>query len=266
MGYSQIVNNMTQHGFSRVYVPGISHIANSAMNGFKEFLREPEEIRRLWTFQNNIPGFNSEVGYLPRDKPINEMTGYAYDHKDVFHFRSQLLKKLGGKMMPYLHKCWLGDLAQLYQEALNLGMYVAEELTKLFPDSHIMHGVSRSTLDDDHVLRLLHYHMIEREGGLIGLGHTDESFLTVHVADNFPGLKVGEEGDTELVPTARNICLVYPGKKAELHTGGEIKALWHEIVDTRPEIPNLQRLYNYTETGSPDIHRMAIVFFLDSDT
>lgn len=102
--------------------------------------------------------------------------------------------------------------------------------------------------------------MKEREGGLIGLGHRDESFLTIHVADNFPGLKVGEEGNTRLITTARDISLIYPGKKAEQITGGDIRALWHEIVDTRSEIYSLNQKSAWQ---SADIHRLAVVFFLD---
>lgn len=253
-GY-EIFESLRNEGMARIHLPA-RDIVDKAMSGFVSFLAEPVEYRRMWTLDL---GRETETGYLPRDKPVNKMTGYSYDHKDVFHVSPGISSRLienGVALQQY--EAWLSSLSDLYDKSLDLGIRATREIANMYPNLSISDSVEKATRQRNHVLRLLHYHMKRREGGLIGLGHKDESFLTIHVADNFPGLKVGEEGNTYLVTTSRDVSLIYPGKKAEQITKGDIRALWHEIVDTRHELctPNQEMAYQ-------DMHRMAIVFFLD---
>ena len=252
---SKILENIRNHGFTRIYFP-VDDLAQKAMEGFLNFLKEPLEYRRLWIFDR---GNEMEMGYLPRDKPINKMTGYAYDYKNVFHLSPELLQKLiERKVSLREHEKWLMGLYGLYDNILRIGYEITSEFEKTYPSLHIMNRVKEAAKKRKNVLRLLHYHMKKREDGLIGLGHKDESFLTIHLADNFPGLKIGREGKTNLITTSHNISLVYPGKKAEHITKNDIYALWHEVIDTRSDIPTIG-----DETKNSDIHRLAIVFFLD---
>jgi isopenicillin N synthase-like dioxygenase len=189
------------------------------------------------------------------------MTGYSYDHKDVFHVSPGLSSRLvESGVAPQKYEAWLSALNDLYDKCLDLGIKATDEIATAYPSLTISGRVEKATRQGSHVLRLLHYHMKKREGGLIGLGHKDDSFLTIHVADNFPGLKVGEEGNTCLAPACRDVALIYPGKKAERVTNGDIRALWHEIVDTRPE---LHATTQETKYRDHNLHRLAVVFFLD---
>lgn len=254
---SRIIENIKKRGYARIYFP-TGNLAEKAMVGFNDFLTESLEYRRLWTFDLDE---ETETGYLTRDKPINKMTGYAYDHKDVFHLCSDLLGKLRTRNIKLRnHQNWLLSLHQLYSTILGVAMKIVGDLAAAYPDLSISSRVA--TRRNSHVLRVLHYHMKKREGGLIGAGHKDESLLTIHVADNFPGLKVGMVGSTELVTSGRNISLVYPGKELEQLTQGDLPALYHEIVDTRPEISSFDYSKDKHEAG---LNRMAIVFFLDAN-
>lgn len=250
-----IIDKIKKDGFGRIYFP-VDDSVQKAMTGFLNFLKEPLEFKKRWIFDIDK---ETEMGYLPRDKPINKMTGYAYDHKDVFHFTPSLLRKIRQRQVSLkTYERWFINLYALYDKGIKIGYKISEEIEKMYPGLSIVSHVNKATQKRKHVLRLLHYHMKKREGGLIGLGHKDESFFTVHMADNFPGLKVGKESSTNLIATSRNIAIVYPGKKAEQITKNNICALWHEIVDTRSEIPDLEK-----ETHNSGIHRLAIVFFLD---
>jgi hypothetical protein len=248
---------MRNQGFVRVYFPTYA-VVNRALKGFTNFLAEPLEYRKSWTIECGGDK-ESEAGYLSRDKPINKMTGYAYDHKDVFHFQPGLFRKLIERNVSCgKYKDWLAVLKRLYYEILGVANMVKDELLSSYPNARPC-----SVLEDGHVLRLLHYHMKEREGGVIGAGHTDESFITVHIADNFPGLKAGKKGGTSLVTMTRDILFIYPGKQAEQATRGEIRALWHEIVDTRPEIQYFEEPGKSGSDRISDTHRVAAVFFFD---
>lgn len=250
-----IIDKIKKDGFGRIYFP-VDDSAQKTMTGFLNFLKEPLEFRKHWTFDI---GNETEIGYLPRDKPTNKMTGYSYDHKDVFHFTPSLLRKIRERQVSLKnYEGWLINLYALYDQGIKIGHKISEEIEKMYPGLSIVSRVNKATQKRKHVLRLLHYHMKKREGGLIGLGHKDESFFTIHMADNFPGLKVGKENSTNLITTSHNTAIIYPGKKVEQITKNNICALWHEIVDTRSEIPDLDKA-----TQNFDIHRLAIVFFLD---
>lgn len=240
-------NSITSHFQNNGYEEfslGVFDITQSVLKGFLQFLAEDLEYKKSWTFQIDRKE-NPEIGYVPREASINLMTGYPYDYKDVFHFDPKLVSRLKERGVDFQrYKNWLDDLSILYKKSEEKSERVLGEMSLL---SHPL------IKKENHVLRLLHYHMKDRKEGVIGLGHTDESILTLGITENFPGLKVGEKGNTEFLKRGPEVSILYPGKKLELITLGKAKALYHEIV----RYPNLE---NFPDAiGYP--HRLSIVFF-----
>ena len=74
------------------------------------------------------------------------------------------------------------------------------------------------------------------------------SIFTLNIAENIPGLTVGEESHKHLINRKPGEAIFYPGKKAERLTNGNLKALFHEVVISEPEKKQ---------------DRMAITFFFN---
>lgn len=134
MAEFKVLKNIKNQGFARVYLPTQS-IVDEVMKGFLDFLADQLEYRQLWTFDL---GDETETGYLPRDKPVNKMTGYAYDHKDVFHFTPDLFSRLNGREVTFQkYKEWLSALHNLYHKILEVGKSIAHELAGAYSELNL---------------------------------------------------------------------------------------------------------------------------------
>lgn len=242
-----ILKDLKTNGYAIIDFP-TGDLIKPVMDGYKRFLELSDDEKLRW----NIPvdGTNWQTGYLLREESINSMTGYAFDFKDVFHFQPGLFDRLSERGVDTRqHRDWLASLDKLYNVIFQEAKDIARAIQDEYPGAVKVVGESKM-FQGGHTLRLLNYHMKEREGGLIGAGHIDESFLTFRVFENIPGLR-GRLTEGEQILTAEsNQAVIYPGKKAGSISGGEIQPLYHDVIDTRDD-------------KKSDVHRMSIVFFLD---
>lgn len=178
------------------------------------------------------------------------MTRQPYDFKDVFHFDPSLVGRAIERGLDVAEwKDWFEALERLYRKGEDICSQAAEELDVLHPDLKIKERIRH--IEGNDVLRLLHYHMKKGETGVLGRGHTDEWLFTVNFGENIPGLRVGERGNMQFIARDKNTVILYPGKKAESLTNGDLKALYHEVVD-----PQLKEDFK---------DRFAVTFFFDAN-
>lgn len=238
------------NGYSFLALP-VDDLIDRVMQGYEAFLQESPELRTAWNFISKKDS-SWQLGFLPREEPINTMTGHPYDFKDVFHYQPGLITLLRDrKVNTEGFDSWLQDLQELFSEVSNVANPIVSEIQRKYP----IGSKDLSNYEGFHggnTLRLLKYHMKNRKEGVIGLGHYDESLVTIKVFQNIAGIRIGSPTETQLVsiPQGRNI--VYAGKKAAVVTKGAIQPLWHDIIDARKD-------------GEESVKRSSIIFFADTE-
>jgi len=240
---NNIINDIEGKGYAELPF-GLEDAVNESFSSFKEFLKLDLEQRKQWTFPIDRK-LNSEIGYVPREEETNQMTGHPYDYKDVFHFDLSLLNRAVEKKLdigPY--KDWFDNLTLIYNKAERIAEDTLKNISINYPD---IQNVFQDKQENKGVLRLLNYHMINRDEGVIGLGHVDEWLLTINIAENLPGLKVGAGTNSHILMRDFGIAIVYPGRKLGNLTSNKLKPLYHEVVRTDGDVGN----------------RMALTFFFD---
>lgn len=226
--------------FSHSRVPG-------AVDGWKRFLTEPQERKRQFTIDADGMG-DPDDGYIRRVGILRDDDVYD-DHKEVFHHRYRLVPRLmrkGVSIDP--HHAWINhSLLELHRQCESTSRMIASALDQRLPGYRFAERVAAAPARAMSVLRLLSYDLQSaRTRTLIGKGHTDKCFLTLHIADERPGLRVAQE--TQPYRARSNTALVFFGGRAAQITGEKCKALWHDVVDTSKD----------TATASS---RWSIVYF-----
>lgn len=245
----EVLDEIKRNGFAKLRAP-ISSTVKDAMLGFEKFLRYNTTERKKWTFGVDRV-VNPQIGYVPREEAINPMTQRPYDFKDIFHFDPSLPDRANERGLAVAEWMdWFNVLEILYRQGVDFCQKIVSDLDVTYPDLAIREKVANVGVHN-HLLRLLHYHMKVGETGVLGRGHKDEWLFTVNFGENIPGLRVGKKDDALPITRDEDTVILYPGKKAELLTQGDLKALYHDVA-------NLQR-----EKNSKD--RFSVTFFFDAD-
>ena len=207
-----------------------SHVAG-AVEGWSRFLSEPQERKDEFTIDAEGVG-DPDDGYLCRHGVLRG-DGIYDDYKEFFHHRYRLTPRLMHKGISIdPHSAWLNhSLHQLHLQCESTCRMIASALDQRLPGYHFAERVAAPQARTMSVLRLLSYDLQKaRTRTLIGKGHTDKDFLTLHIVDERPGLLI--RGEPQPYRARSNTALVFFGDKASHLTGGRFKPLYHEVIDT----------------------------------
>jgi len=242
---AQTVETFLERGAVSVPFPVSGYyLACSAIVGFRQFLKNEGE-KEKWTIDVQGHG-DPDDGYIEREGEMNhDANERPYDRKHFFHYRPELLELLSDAGVDIaLHTMWLQTCGKIHQICLNTVAAFVDMLDQEYPECDFKKRFDKASCQ--HTLRLLYYQRPRTPKGVIGKEHYDRCFLTLHIADSEPGLQIG--ASKELFKTEEGRGLLFPGKKAEKISWGNISALQHQIM------------------GEEERNRWAVLFFSHADT
>lgn len=206
---------------------------------FLNFLAEPKSYKQQWTVDLN--NGDPDDGYIRRD-------GGNYDHKDFFHYRPRLPAELSARGVDLRnHRQFLSQCSHLYHECSIISYCFAKALDSVLPGFGFEEKVNNTQAQQLNVMRFLYYDTLRDNEKTIAKSHADRCFLTIHVDESHPGLRLGNS--EELYVAKPDHSLIFPGQKAEVLTKGRLTALRHKVTDEHVGQPGT----------SPN--RWSIVFF-----
>jgi hypothetical protein len=267
MDRDELVREIIRVGYGRISFP-FSKLIPGIFEGWVRLVGEPEEYQAQWLFDVAGKG-DPDDGLLVRKAERNPLRNESYDDKYFFHFRPGLwpLLAMRGVDITRYHD-WLDWLGQLWMVCKLEMQDVADALDRVVPGYDFRRNFDAA--GDLHKLRLLFYSKPVQDvtgESVLASCHTDRDFMTLHVAENYSGLVAESvDGAKALVAAERDLAIVFPGKKAQLMTGGQIvgsemkrnvpleggilRAMPHSVMDT---------------VGRAD-HRLSVVFFSHTPT
>lgn len=219
-----------------------SHLLPKVLEGFQYLLELSEAERKKWAI--TAPGDEEP------DDGLVVKEGGTSDYKAFFHFRPRLYKLLrrDGVRITHHQLNWLGECRNLHTACVARGIEIAGWLDAHFAslDTKVYLHLQREVRAMiQHPLRLLSYDL---RPGTIAQPHVDQSLLTMHLWDNYPGLRLW---GTPITPVPDE-CIVFPGAKMELATR-----------DLPPPAPRVMAAtHDVFQDKSQRDRRMAAVFFL----
>lgn len=220
-------------------VPGI-------IQSFGQFVALPEEEKAKWRVDipdEEDPDKRADHGYI-RTQGEQKESGGVYDRKTIFHYRPFLWQFYRIEDLPAFAKEWLAICQQLYLRCLHTIQQFATALDAALPGYSFASRSRSEYALAKNVLRLLLYDLLKSGETVIAQPHRDRNDLTIHLAESHPGLYFTDtEKQYEVFP---DTALLFPGKHMEARTGGQIRALRHEVRE---------------ENIAPTIQRWSIVFF-----
>lgn len=193
-----------------------------AKEGLERWLvLDPEDRDADWAPDPQDPEkriYEPDLGLIRRE-PTAMTDGKYYFHEN-HRFDALLPRDLARQ-----HWRWLRELSQIRLQAECLASEIIYRLSVHLRDPEIWTSYHRSR--HLHKLRFLLYDPATDKP--VARPHYDRAFLTLHLADNFPGLFVERrEGDTpEVIPTSNGNVLAFLGYKAAVATGKRLQPLWH---------------------------------------
>ena len=231
---------LIKEGFVRVplpfYAPAFDRAIGIAIKGFNALLTSNDWPK----WECHAEGDDKpDDGCIRRDG--DDGKGKLRDYKYFFHYRPELLNLLAaqGVHPTAQQRTWLNWLHVLYQIGLCTMQINLGTLDAVMPGYNFGYGLHRP----QHRLRLLRYDLpLEREkGAIIGQQHADKSFFTLHMMDSREGLRLYREGKDDEHPRlyypVKNHVLWFPGAAVENYTGGRLRAMYHDVVETDPTQP-----------------------------
>jgi len=210
--------------FSHSYIPG-------AVHGWDQFLTEPQERKDQFTIDAEGMG-DPDDGYIHRTGALRA-DGVYDDRKEFFHYRHRLTPRLARKGVPLdPHRAWINhSLDKLHLQCASASRMIATALDHRLTGYCFAERVAAAPASSMSVLRLISYDLCGvRTTLLIGKRHVDKCFLTLHIADERPGLILGQE--TRPYRANTNTALVFFGDKAGRLTDDRLTPLSHEVVNT----------------------------------
>ena len=195
----------------------VESLVKPAIEGFLRFVKEPMEYKRQWMFdfyQNKDP----DDGWIKRK-------GKGHDYKEHVHFRPRLpclLRERGVNFSRHIE--WLDACAALYSKVRHLGEDIALELDEVYPT---LRFGERHKKSHGHVLRLCHYDAVHTNGSILAQPHFDRDLVTLHIADNRPGLHAHDK----LIPVQNGKIVAFVGDYLDYFTEGKFKALFHGAIE-----------------------------------
>lgn len=219
-----------------------SDVLPEVMTGFRELLDLPHDVRDRWAI--------TDAGDDKPDDGLVVREGGSHDFKAFFHFRPRLLKLLrhAGVRINKRQLDWIAACRELHTRCTACGVEVAGWLDAYFAGlsgGHAPRFQAQARAMTQHPLRLLSYDL---RPGTIAQAHVDQSLLTLHLWDNYPGLRLWGEPITP-VPDE---CVAFSGAKAEL--------LSREFGPALPRI--VAATHDVVQDPSATGRREAAVFFL----
>ena len=221
---------LTKQGKITIHFP--HDFIQGIMAGWHEFLREPEQYKQQWTFAPATNG-SKEDGYFLRDGTPRGKSAVRDDFKEILHFREHLpllLRQRGVSSSTSYHE-WLANMEELRVQCARTAHAIAVGLDRL-------HGFNFAEqlrqAEDISFIRLISYDLFRsRNAGrtIIGKGHTDGGYLTLHIWDEYPGLFIGMGQDRMLYRGMPNTALAFCGDQAERATAEVCKTLYHQVSD-----------------------------------
>lgn len=213
---------LVDRGMVTVPFPDARVLVRDTITAFQKFLIEPSR---------QYCSFDGELGYMRRDDD---------EHKSFFHFHPSLRELAHERDIgPAAHLCETAHL--LYERCEHALLDFVKALDEVLPGYSLSLLANHSSSRKRNVLRLLQYDRAD-PNATIAKWHTDRSFLTLHVAESHPALRMRTA--RFLYRPAPETALVFPGDQVG-RACPRLRALPHAAVEER----------------STDAERWAIVFF-----
>jgi isopenicillin N synthase-like dioxygenase len=208
-----------------------SDLIPSIMEGYNNFLQMPQEYRDRFTFDRDARD-DVDDGYVRRKGTINQ-AGETYDLKAFFHYNPMLPQLLHMRKVDYFREEWWFERSEVLWLRAEKTYY--EHLASIDRALSTNLEAEARAVRHCHKLRLLSYDPLPANT-IIGKEHTDRDDFTVHIWENFPGLRFAPFTDT--VKIDPDIAIVFPGQKAEVDTriGHLYKATPHLIMAEESQV------------------------------
>lgn len=194
------------------------------------FVKEPVSLKKLFVV-------GKERGWVGRNgEPKKE--GGQHDIKEFFHFHADFIQRLNQKSGKVGNKYnnLLQNLKKIHELCVDASMEIATQFEKRFLGKNLLSKIKVSTLNHEHVVRLLYYPTQplrskedEKKDGL-AQAHFDRDLWTFSLLENLPGLRLGAELENPHT-YQRNKVLVFPGTKFDHLTNGVIKVVNHGVIN-----------------------------------
>lgn len=240
---------LASEGSITIYFP--HNLIPEIRAGWQGLLKESREYKNQWSFDPAEENAR-EIGYFVRDGTTRREGGAPDDFKEFFHFYQDLPELLARRGVPYAsYGMWLEVMEEFRKQCARTTLAVAVGLDRL-RGSDFAARLRESA--DVGLIRLLSYDIAAiRAAGrtLIGKGHTDGSYITLHLWDEYSCLFLGQGEARTRHQSRRNTALVFFGDQAERKTGGALQAMYHEISDDPVLVPQ------------DALTREAIIYFAD---
>ncbi|MCI0680067.1 2OG-Fe(II) oxygenase family protein [bacterium] len=215
-----------------------AHLVQPVAEIYKTFLCEPEEYKRLWTFDADAAQDHDD-GYIRRDDE---------EHKSFFHFRPILPIFLAQNKVDHArYLSWLNHCETLYKACMQKLFEFGGALDSVMPGYGFKTALQKHHYQSK--LRLLMYDK-EFENASLAEPHTDKGLLTMHVAESRPGFHSHVNGP--LIGVPKNTCLIFAGQQAEKGTQGLIRHVWHHVSN---ENKNAEERWSMTLFGKGNLMR-----------
>jgi|GEM_PF-3404988 isopenicillin N synthase-like dioxygenase len=234
-----------------MHTPFAHNLIPAIREGWHDLLDEPGEYRSQWTFAPEEHG--REIGYFRRDGLMRNPGSAPDDFKQFFHFYHDLPGLLASRRVRYqAYDTWMDDMEALRTRCARMAHTVALGLDRMYGLD-----LAERLRQSEHVgfLRLLSYDLVrsrEARREMMGKGHTDGSYLTLHIWDEYSCLMLGREADGQILHQGMpDTALVFFGNQAEKETRGMFKSMYHAISGDPALVPADART------------RDAIIYFAD---
>jgi|GEM_PF-2218725 len=211
----------------------IGSLADDIITPLSRLIEEPEEYRHEWEFaikKRHQGRPDPDDGLIRRDGGPGDEPDERFDRKFVFMYRPRLDWLLTWRGVdrkgyaPLLTAC-----EQLMKRCRIALLPIVQELDVRLPGHQFeLHFMNAIMLQQD-AIRAIIYDAGHPQGA-IAKPHTDRDFLTIQVAESRPGMRFGKA--RTLYRWSPGTALVFTGKKIAAHTGGEVAALEHDVVET----------------------------------
>jgi hypothetical protein len=200
-----------------------------AYGRLKRFYHEvPWEVQERWTV------------YVDRDPRHPEKDDVVirkdeFDTKIFVHWRPDSEKRLleKGIVLEPWQKEWFDALSRRWKTSVYTYYQLCIEMDILLPGFDFYKRAR--TVESLHCLRVLYYPPGRQ---VLARAHPDRSAITLHLAESETGLRSRQNGLITLHPTpTAPEALAFSGRQLESVTGGLIRAMWHDVVDTSCDFP-----------------------------
>ena len=255
---SEIERALREHGIAAIEMPLSPDDFKRFSEGFAVAIEEcPEQM--IETFYKADPRYGGEVGYVRKEKKIDERTGLQKeDPKGYFHFTEQSRGHWREQFArgPKLMRDFLEDGFEIHDALIGIAKETVTEIENTHPNMSKLYFPKNESFS---FLRLLRYDGYEPHENMaeVAGSHFDIGGVTIQAYADAPGFwaaKDGVNGTRKHFDTNHHEAYAFLGKGHEKVYGQNdaLKPLWHGV----------DRVVPAGVTYIPE--RTAVILFLDA--